>query len=125
MSYTIKWIGRNVYATFEGRLDFTELDEANHEIYSDSRYDTQQWSVFDFLDVKEMIVTEEDIMMIAVTDHTMSRLNKKVRVACIAKDEYIRQLTIEYIKLMRSIDWKISLFESKEEALVWCKSHSQ
>ena len=63
MSYSYKWIGNDIVFSFIGEITFDDLDQANSEIYRDSRFDLMKYAIFDFLRVTHFSLNEEEMIL--------------------------------------------------------------
>ena len=121
MSVQHKWIGNDIIFSFEGEISFDEIEEANDEVYGDSRYDRMNYAIYDFKSAKCINLTDKEIDVISALDQSMSTWNRNLKLAVIGNyNNNINDRIVHYIKLMENSDWDIELFNHPGEAIEWC-----
>ena len=121
MPFELKWEHNNSLITFKGYVDGNELLQASNILIGDSRFDKMNYTIFDLLNINEFNVDQEDIKIISTIDKGSSRWNRNLKVACIANENYSKNVVLEYKKLMLDIDWEIGLFSNLDDAIKWCR----
>ena len=121
MSYRHRWIGNDIAFTFEGEIDFDELDQANCEVYNDPRLDLMNYAIYDFTQAKCFNLTDEEIRVIAELDNCISKWNMNLRLACLGHDNNnVKDVITHYIESMKDSDWKIKCFTDHGQTISWC-----
>ena len=121
MSYSYKWIGNDIVFSFIGEITFDDLDQANSEIYRDSRFDLMKYAIFDFLRVTHFNVNEEEMEVISALDQSIARWNRNLRLALVGTDHNnVEEMILRYLKLMGNTEWDIEYFDHLESAIDWC-----
>lgn len=116
MPFAIHWSGRGVHRRFWGRLHVDEYTRAQDAVYGDSRFDDLRYSIIDFADVTEFIVTRDQAEFLAAVTHGAFRSNPNVRGAFVTQVGWV-------VELLRStfVDspYLLEVFPSLEEAQAW------
>ena len=120
MSYSHKWIGNDIIFSFTGEVSYDDINEANNEIYGDSRFDSMNYAIFDFSLIVGFALSENEVEIISAMDRAIARWNRKLKLALIGKDKEVKNTIISYIHLMDTNLWDIKLFDHIEEAIEWC-----
>ena len=121
MSYSYKWIGNDIVFSFIGEITFDDLDQANSEIYRDSRFDLMKYAIFDFLRVTHVSLNEEEMEVISALDQSIARWNRNLRLALVGTDHNnVEEMILRYLKLMGNNEWDIEHFDHLESAIDWC-----
>ena len=121
MSYKHKWIGNDFVCSFKGEITFAELDQANSEIYRDSRFDVMNYAIFDFTSVKRFDLNELEVEVLSALDQSISRWNMNLRLALVGNDHNnVEEMILRYIKLMENNPWDVEHFDHLETAIDWC-----
>ena len=121
MSYSYKWIGNDIVFSFIGEITFDDIDQANSEIYRDSRFDLMNYAIFDFLRVTHFSVNEEEMEVISALDQSIARWNRNLRLALVGTDHNnVEEMILRYLKLMGNTEWDIEYFDHLESAIDWC-----
>jgi hypothetical protein len=121
MSYSYKWIGNDIVFSFIGEITFDDLDQANSEIYRDSRFDLMNYAIFDFLRVTHFSLNEEEMEVISALDQSIARWNRNLRLALVGTDhDNVEEMILRYLKLMGNNEWDIEYFDHLESAIDWC-----
>jgi len=120
MSYSHKWIGNDIIFSFTGEVNFDDLNQANNEIYGDSRFDLMNYAIFDFSLIKRFDLSEVEIEVISALDRSIARWNRKLKLALIGNEKEVKDTIISYIHLMDKELWEIKLFDHINPAIDWC-----
>jgi len=72
MSYQTSWQGSDVQITFEGRVVFDDILEADNLLYGDPRFDTMKYTLFDLFKVEKFDVSKREAEEIAALDSASS-----------------------------------------------------
>ncbi|MDX2432087.1 MAG: hypothetical protein QNK35_14210 [Bacteroides sp.] len=86
MSYQTSWQGSDVQITFEGRVVFDDILEADNLLYGDPRFDTMKYTLFDLIKVEKFDVSKREAEEIAALDSASSVWNNKIKVAIVARE---------------------------------------
>lgn len=89
MNFDLRWFGNNAIVTFKGKIDFTDIYKANTIIIGNSKFDNMDFEIFDFSDVKEFNLRNEDILAISALDKSSSVWNKNMKGALVLNDQYL------------------------------------
>jgi len=121
MSYRHMWIGNDIVFSFKGEITFSDLDQANSEIYRDSRFDLMNYALFDFTGVQSFDLNEVEVEIISALDQSIARWNMNLRIALIGNDQNnVEEMIFRYIKMMENNPWDIEHFDHPEPAINWC-----
>ncbi len=116
----MSWIGNEVLITFEGDVDFHDITEVDDKIYGDPRYEKQKYQLWDFQQVKTFKVNPVEARVIGVVDKNSAVWNNDIKLAVVATDEHVLNMTLEYREELKDTNWQVRIFESMDEARVWC-----
>ena len=120
MSYNITWQDSNVIISFEGNVNYQDINEADNIVYGDSRFDDMKYQIADFSKIEKFELTEEEVQVIAMLDKSSSRWNNKIKLAVVTLDLYLLERIKPYIETMQDTEWSIKIFENIFEAKKWC-----
>lgn len=119
MTFTIQWQGKGVFITFRGIVKSQDLIDANNYLLSNADFDSLDYQVIDFSDVEDFKATSYDMGIIGSMNNSQTLFNKKIKVAFITSDNYIKEQIKEYNKYMIKTDWEIQTFNNLKEAKKW------
>ena len=122
MTFNIKWGKKVVYIKFRGIVTAQDLIDANNYLISNSEFENIHNQIFDFIEIADFLITKSDIEIIAAMDKAQSEWNKVMKVAIVAIDNEVNEITEEYKKIMEGSGWTIRDFKTTEEAQKWIKS---
>ena len=120
MSYNITWQDSNVIISFEGNVNYQDVNEADNIVYGDSRFDDMKYQIADFSKIEKFELTEQEVQIIAMLDKSSSRWNNKIKLAVVTLDLYLLERIKPYIETMQDTEWSIKIFENIFEAKKWC-----
>jgi len=120
MSYNITWQDSNVIISFEGNVNYQDVNEADNIVYGDSRFDDMKYQIADFSKIEKFELTEDEVQIIAMLDKSSSRWNNKIKLAVVTLDLYLLERIKPYIETMQDTEWSIKIFENIFEAKKWC-----
>ncbi len=122
MEYKIDWIGENSYLIFNGNVNFDIVNKADGDLIGDSRFDCMKFSIFDFTNVEEFILSKQELLIISTLDKGASRWNGNLKLALLAnKNNFnVNIILRKYKNLMKNNNWDIALFHDINTALNWC-----
>ena len=78
-----------------------------------------EFVIYDFLPVRELTITDNNLMLTAAINMSASQWNRKLKMALVATDERIIEAINRFIELMDKSNWDIRRFQSTEEAFDW------
>jgi len=124
MPHITTWDSTGIKWQFHGAVTSEEVDEANREMYEDSRFDFIKYFIWDMSNVEKLIKNKLDNNRPVATDLGASHINKNIRGALIANDGHVYDSCNNYIKLSKKLNttWKLKLFYDNESALKWLLS---
>jgi hypothetical protein len=122
MTFNIKWDKKGVYVKFHGVVNAQDLIDANNYVISNANFESISFQIFDFLDKEDFKITSYDINIIGAMDKSQSDFNKEMKVAIVTQDDYVKEITSEYIDIMKDSHWKIQIFSDYDSAIKWAKS---
>ena len=120
MNYKFKWRSSDVHVIFEGDIYFNDINQSGNRIYGDSRFDLMRYAIFDFYNVKSFNLTTDEVEIISELDISASNWNRRLKLACIANDNFTNEKLLLYVKLMKDNNWNTKLFNNLKEAIEWC-----
>jgi len=120
MSYALNWKGSNVVITYNCNLTFQDIYELNNIIYGDSRFETMRYQILDWTKVEKFEISKKEVKIISTLEKSSTRWNNKVKLAIVVTDkEYLKAIE-PYLKVMKSTNWEIKIFENIFECEKWC-----
>ena len=122
MTFNIKWDKKFVHVKFRGVVTAQDLIDANNYLISNANFENIHNQVFDFLDIADFQITQKDIEIIGAMDKAQTEWNSNMKVAIITKDEQVKNITQEYIKILDGTGWTTQLFEDTISADKWIKT---
>jgi hypothetical protein len=121
LPHSTQWDDNGVVWKYWGIVTGDELLESNQEIYGDARFDAMKYQVVDLTAVERFDVNEDDMMVVAANDKAAARSNPNVRVAIVASDSTILQLSRIY-GAATAATWKQRFFETTAAARSWASA---
>jgi len=122
MTFTIQWKKNGVFITFKGIVQSQTLIDANNYLLSNADFDSLDYQVFDFSKVKDFKVTTYDMSIIGSMNSSQSVFNKKINIAFVTSNNYIKEQIEEYKLYMKKTDWEIQIFSNLKEAKKWARN---
>ncbi|MFC2096320.1 hypothetical protein ACFLQ3_01305 [Bacteroidota bacterium] len=122
MTFNINWDKKGVYLKFRGVVTAQDLIDANNYVISNVNFEEIDYQIFDFLHIDDFKVTTYDINIVASMDKSQTEFKKKMKVAIVTQDDYVKEITSEYDQFMTGSDWKTEIFPSYEKAKEWVES---
>lgn len=119
MTFNIKWHKKGVFLKFRGIVNSHDLIDANNYLISNANFETIDYQIFDFSEINDFQITTYDMAIIGSMDKSQAGFNKKIKIAVITNDDYIKELTKEYNKYMSGTDWTSRVFNDIETAKKW------
>lgn len=119
MTFNIKWHKKGVFLKFRGVVNSQDLIDANNYLISNADFETIDYQIFDFSEIDDFQITAYDMAIIGSMDKSQAEFNKKMKVAVISNDDYIKELTREYNAFMIGTDWVSKVFNNIETAKKW------
>ncbi len=78
-----------------------------------------QYEIFDYLDVTEIVVSEYDVIELAVRDHVASKITRRNKIAVVATLPAIVDLSVAYRKALEKSDIDLLVTGSLARARKW------
>ncbi|HKL08528.1 MAG TPA: hypothetical protein VJ896_07125 [Bacteroidales bacterium] len=122
MTFSIQWQKKGVFITFRGIVKAQNLIDANNYLLSNADFDSLDYQVFDFSKVKDFKVTTYDMSIIGSMNSSQSVFNKKINIAFVTSNNYIKEQIEEYKLYMKKTDWEIQIFSNLKEAKKWARN---
>lgn len=119
MTFNIKWHKKGVFLKFRGIVNSQDLIDANNYLISNANFELIDYQIFDFSEIDDFQITAYDMAIIGSMDKSQSEFNKKMKVAVITTDNYVKELTREYNIFMIGTDWSSQIFNDIETAKKW------
>ena len=120
MEVVHKWVGNNILIEVKENLNFEILLEAYAFIISSPKFDYMSFQIFDFLKVKKIEITLQNIKEFSLLQKKAMRWNDSIKVALIAVNPQIINDFEIYIADMEGAGLKCKLFRNIDDALDWC-----
>ena len=120
MEVVHKWVGNNILIEVKENLNFEILLEAYAFIISSPKFDYMSFQIFDFLKVKKIEITLQNIKEFSLLQKKAMRWNDSIKVALIAVNPQIINDFEIYIADMEGAGLQCKLFRNIDDALDWC-----
>ncbi|MFO7828733.1 MAG: hypothetical protein R6V23_08950 [Bacteroidales bacterium] len=119
MTFNIKWHKKGVFLKFRGIVNSQDLIDANNYLISNANFELIDYQIFDFSEIDDFQITAYDMAIIGSMDKSQAEFNKKMKVAVITTDNYVKELTTEYNTFMKGTGWSSQIFNDIETAKKW------
>ncbi len=119
MTFTIQWQKKGAFITFRGIVTSQDLIDANNYLLSNANFEQIDYQVFDFSETEDFQVTTYDMSILGSMDNSQAAFNKKMKVAFVTKDNYMKELIAEYKRFLAKTDWESEIFDDQETAKKW------
>ncbi|KAF0093087.1 MAG: hypothetical protein E1N59_3162 [Puniceicoccaceae bacterium 5H] len=121
MPFSINWYPKGTVLEFKGALDLEQIRLLDLELYSDSRYDDQIFSIWDMLEVTALRVPMDKAKLLAAHDKAGNLHAPRIQIAFIADQPYLVSFIREYIAYCRKMafSWRFHIVTEYEQALEW------
>lgn len=113
-------IENNIMIEVQGNLDMKTLLEANAFILTNPKFDTMDYQIFNFLEVEEIDISNQEIETFTRLQIGAMRWNNSVKIAMVAVNPKIINDFDFYLNEMRSAGLRCKLFRNLDDALLWC-----
>lgn len=119
MAYSYEWKEWGLHFRFTGRVTGREIHQGTRGLHGDARFDDLVCVVVDFSEAESFDVTEQEIKEIAYIDRAAAKSNPNLRMAIVAHQKIIKELSNFYAKHGESSPWEIRVFDTPQEAKKW------
>lgn len=121
MSYDITWNEDGTILCFKGITTIHHINEANEKLYADPRFDGHKYQVWDLSRADFSPISTDDIEEPAATDMGATFSNPNMKVAIIADDNHVKNISYHYIDLSKTLNstWSFLVCDTFEEAMKW------
>lgn len=122
MSYALIWESKSsIWCRFSGRVDFADVTMATNEFYHDHRSDNIRVTLWDFTEISDFVIDENEATEIAATDAAASVYLKPLKAAFITQNSEFALLVEQYIRDKEQFGspWTNKLFRTIGEARNW------
>lgn len=118
MSCEIVWADRGVHRRFSGRLHADEYAAVQDVVYGDARFDALRYSIIDFREVTEFIVTREQAEVLAAVTRGAFVSNPNIRGAFVTTVGWVVDLLNSTFP---DAAYPLAVFATLEEAEAWVR----
>ena len=122
MPYKFTWESpRTIYVKFFGTVSFDDVTSATNHFYHDIRSDAVREVLWDFMDIDDFVINQEQVQETAASDTAASMYLGPMKVAFIIQHPLLAEFAYEYIGVMESMNtpWVNQVFKTVEEARMW------
>ena len=119
MPYRFYWNKENALVTFNGNVTYADIESADEALFNDPRFDNLDFIVYDLLTIDGLDVTDHNLQVTSAINYSASQWNKKLKMAFIAKEEYVVNAIERFIELMHNSNWEIRIFRSLDVVIEW------
>ena len=122
MPYELTWEPEGVYWKYTGDLTGQEIIEATSLIYGDSRFDDLRYKLVDFMEMENIIMTRDDVALIAYQHRAAELSNPSVSTAIVMRPGC--NLAETFASFFTDSNWEVKIFDNLDEANLWLKRES-
>lgn len=120
MPCNLTWEPNGVYAKYYGACTVSDLTDAFVRISENPESDTMRSALFDFLNVEDQNVTEQEIEEVSGFHFGLAQSAPNICFASVATDRRLLELWHHYAAVLGMPD-KRAVFPTIAEARVWLK----
>ena len=121
MTFNINWDKNGVYLKFRGIVNAQDLIDANNYVISNKSFDQINYQIFDFLDIDEFDISDNDINILGMMDKSQSEFKSEMKVAMVSNDNNVIGTLREYNIHLEDSSWITDIFTDIESARSWVK----
>lgn len=123
MSFEIKWLTKGLVVEFKGSVTISDINAMNEALYSDSRFETCLYQMFDFISADLSGIKLDELTETAKNDADMSHEFPTPAVAIISQQPIGGALAYHYKMLAEAhrMVWEIQIFRTMSDAEKWCE----
>ena len=121
MTFNINWDKNGVYLKFRGVVNAQDLIDANNYVISNKSFDQINYQIFDFLDIDEFDISDNDINILGMMDKSQSEFKSEMKVAMVTKDNEVINILREYNIHLEDSSWITDIFTDIDSARNWAK----
>ena len=121
MPHITTWEKNGIYWVFSGVVTLQEQQKADGEMYSDPRFDSLEYFIWDGTNVTKMDYGDSEADEPAAIDKASSTYKPNLKGALIAKNKAVRKKLKRYIKTSERLKstWDLRIFETIDQARNW------
>ena len=119
MPYTTIWKDKGVCWTFHGTVTGKEILQCDLDIYGDERFDCLRYQIADFSGAEGFELNEFEVKKIAYLDKAAAATNPEIKVAIVAPQDFIREMSNLYAKYADDSPWETRIFDTVDQAKQW------
>lgn len=108
-----------VRAGFFGKVTSKEIIDINNELMEHPQFKTNRKSLWRFHDIEDIVISTNEIRMLAEDDRVKSEENPDRRLAIVSDSSLVFGLCRMYEAFYRGGPWKVEVFYDLEEAEEW------
>ena len=125
MNYQICWNSNGTLIIFTGDIDINDIESLKDELHGDNRFYDRAYSIVDFRHCDGSKIQTKDLVFTIGRTIGASITLKSFKLALIANKIHSRELCQSFIDENEKANspWSFRLFESIEDAKLWCESH--
>jgi len=120
MEYEIELSEDHAFVKYSGVLELSVVEDCNVKFCGNKSFKYMKYQISDFLDVTGFDGKVEDVRRLVTLDRSSMFWNENLKIACVVKNEDVKQLVEAYIKGISGTGWVCRMFEIVEDAKSWC-----
>lgn len=117
MSYQLIWEPHGVFWQYSGNVTGEEVIEASSLIYGDSRFDNLKYKLVDFLDIKSIEMSADELAVVAFQHRAAELSNEGVKTAILMESN--NSLAEQFAAFFVDSNWEVMVFSDRNEANLW------
>jgi len=119
MPYTNTWEPEGLYRKFTGIINGEEILESNFDLHQDSKFQTINYIINDFIDVIDHSIEVIHTKVYASTDEIISNSKGNLKIALVVTQEPLIALANSYREEMIGNTFECDIFNTIEDAREW------
>jgi hypothetical protein len=117
MPYELVWEPSGVFWRYSGDVTGAEIIEASSLIYGDSRFDNLKYKLVDFLDIKSIQMSSDELALVAFQHRAAELSNQNIKTAILMGPD--NELAEQFAAFFLDSDWEVKVFEERDAANSW------
>jgi hypothetical protein len=117
MPYQLVWEPKGVFWQYSGNVTGEEVIEASSLIYGDSRFDNLKYKLVDFLGIKSIEMSADELALVAFQHRAAELSNQAVKIAILIGPD--NDLAEQFAAFFVDSHWEVKVFEERENANLW------
>ncbi|MBI9033720.1 MAG: hypothetical protein JEZ03_04550, partial [Bacteroidales bacterium] len=105
MAHEISWEVEGVYCKFYDTVDLQDIMQFNDKLYGDSRFSKIKYQIVDHAQMKNLVLSDNDMKIIGTLDRVSGTWNSKMKIAVITDNLQLIELSQIYKSVVENVGW--------------------